>query len=87
MRKMLILGLTVALVLASGVLIPVANGQNSNYSVALIIAQGGLGDRSYNDSAFAGLTRSSPFPKKPKKISSMLILISKRLLRVKVWPN
>ena len=27
-----------------------------DYSVALIIAQGGLGDRSYNDLAFAGLT-------------------------------
>jgi basic membrane protein A len=30
--------------------------QGQDYSVALIIAQGGLGDRSYNDSAFAGLT-------------------------------
>ncbi|MCA9886689.1 MAG: BMP family ABC transporter substrate-binding protein, partial [Anaerolineae bacterium] len=30
--------------------------QDSDKRVALIIAQGGLGDRSYNDSAFAGLT-------------------------------
>jgi basic membrane protein A len=30
--------------------------QDSDLRVALIIAQGGLGDRSYNDSAFAGLT-------------------------------
>ncbi|MBN8595273.1 MAG: BMP family ABC transporter substrate-binding protein [Anaerolineae bacterium] len=30
--------------------------QESDLRVALIIAQGGLGDRSYNDSAFAGLT-------------------------------
>jgi basic membrane protein A len=56
MRKMLILGLTIALILTSGVFVPVAKSQDSNYSVALIIAQGGLGDRSYNDSAFAGLT-------------------------------
>jgi basic membrane protein A len=30
-----------------------------DYSVALIIAQGGLGDRSYNDAAFAGLTQAA----------------------------
>jgi basic membrane protein A len=32
------------------------HAQDSDMSIALIIAQGGLGDRSYNDSAFAGLT-------------------------------
>ena len=47
--------LAVALICVSGAPTPVAQGQ-SDYSVALIIAQGGLGDRSYNDSAFAGLT-------------------------------
>ncbi len=31
----------------------------SDLTVALIIAQGGLGDRSYNDSAFAGLTKAA----------------------------
>ena len=55
MRKMLVLTLVVALLFAGGVFVPSAKGQ-SDYSVALIIAQGGLGDRSYNDSAFAGLT-------------------------------
>ena len=34
-------------------------GQDSDKRVALIIAQGGLGDRSYNDSAFAGLTKAA----------------------------
>lgn len=33
-----------------------SRAQDSDLRVALIIAQGGLGDRSYNDSAFAGLT-------------------------------
>ena len=47
--------LAVALVLVSGAFVPSAQAQ-ADYSVALIIAQGGLGDRSYNDSAFAGLT-------------------------------
>jgi basic membrane protein A len=56
MRKhLLVLTLVAALVFAGGLYLPRAEGQ-SDLSVALIIAQGGLGDRSYNDSAFAGLT-------------------------------
>ncbi len=47
--------LAVALVCAGVAFAPTAQAQE-DYSVALIIAQGGLGDRSYNDSAFAGLT-------------------------------
>jgi basic membrane protein A len=55
MRKMFVLGLVAVLLIAGGVFAPAARGQDA-YSVGLIIAQGGLGDRSYNDSAFAGLT-------------------------------
>jgi basic membrane protein A len=55
MRKMLMFVMVVALVIGGGALLPAAQAQD-DYSVALIIAQGGLGDRSYNDSAFAGLT-------------------------------
>lgn len=50
----LLVVLTVFLVLVAGV--GVSRAQDSDLRVALIIAQGGLGDRSYNDSAFAGLT-------------------------------
>ena len=35
------------------------SGIGEGKRVALIIAQGGLGDRSYNDSAFAGLTKAA----------------------------
>jgi basic membrane protein A len=59
MRKVFILGLTVALILTGGILAPAANGQDSTYSVALITAQGGLGDRSYNDLAYIGLTKAA----------------------------
>jgi basic membrane protein A len=59
MRKMLILGLTIALVLSSGVLVPAVKSQDNTYSVALITAQGGLGDRSYNDLAYIGLTKAA----------------------------
>jgi basic membrane protein A len=45
----------VALAVSAGWFAAPAKSQDA-YSVALIIAQGGLGDRSYNDSAFAGLT-------------------------------
>lgn len=31
----------------------------SDYNVAMIVSQGGLGDRSYNDSGFEGLTRAA----------------------------
>ena len=55
MRKLIVLGLVLALALAGGAFAPTVKGQDE-YRVALIIAQGGLGDRSYNDSAFAGLT-------------------------------
>ena len=55
MRKMIMLVLVVALVMAGGVVMPAASAQ-SDYSVALITSQGGLGDRSYNDLAYIGLT-------------------------------
>ncbi len=55
MRKVTIFGLVVVLLMVSGLRAPAAKSQD-DYSVALIISQGGLGDRSYNDSAFAGLT-------------------------------
>jgi basic membrane protein A len=55
MRKMLMFVVVLALVVSGGALTPAVQAQD-DYSVALIIAQGGLGDRSYNDSAFAGLT-------------------------------
>lgn len=55
--KLLSRVLFVLLVLALGVAAAGAQDKDpSEYRVALIIAQGGLGDRSYNDSAFAGLT-------------------------------
>ncbi|MEW6578926.1 MAG: BMP family ABC transporter substrate-binding protein [Chloroflexota bacterium] len=55
MKRVAIATLVMALLLASAFAVPSAKSQ-SDLSVALIIAQGGLGDRSYNDSAFAGLT-------------------------------
>ena len=45
--------LLIAILLAG---LSTVQAQDSDLRVALIIAQGGLGDRSYNDSAFAGLT-------------------------------
>ncbi len=54
MRKLLVLIIVAALACAG--MVPAVKGQADDYSVALIIAQGGLGDRSFNDSAFAGLT-------------------------------
>jgi basic membrane protein A len=50
----LLVVLTMFLAVAAGV--GMSRAQDSDLRVALIIAQGGLGDRSYNDSAFAGLT-------------------------------
>jgi basic membrane protein A len=55
MRKMLLCVMALALVVSGGALIPAAQAQD-DYSVALIVAQGGLGDRSYNDLAYIGLT-------------------------------
>lgn len=52
MRFMVVLTVLLTLVIGTGM----AQAQESDLRVALIIAQGGLGDRSYNDSAFAGLT-------------------------------
>jgi basic membrane protein A len=46
----------VALVLLLALGTSALQAQDSDARIALIIAQGGLGDRSYNDSAFAGLT-------------------------------
>lgn len=54
-KRVVILSIVVTLILAVGITVGPAQGQ-SDLSVALIISQGGLGDRSYNDSAFAGLT-------------------------------
>lgn len=56
MRKQLLVLTIVAALVFAGVAIPSVQGQADDYSVALIIAQGGLGDRSFNDSGFAGLT-------------------------------
>jgi basic membrane protein A len=56
--RLAVLSIIVALVAASGGLATPTQAQ-STPRVALIIAQGGLGDRSYNDSAFAGLTRAA----------------------------
>ncbi len=50
--------LAFALVLCLGASLVTAQ-DDSDKRVALIIAQGGLGDRSYNDSAFAGLTKAA----------------------------
>jgi basic membrane protein A len=58
MRKIFVLGLVAAVVITSGVFTSTAKSQNS-YSVALIVAQGGLGDRSYNDLAYIGLTKAA----------------------------
>ncbi|MCD4685537.1 MAG: BMP family ABC transporter substrate-binding protein [Anaerolineae bacterium] len=55
MRKGLGLLLVVMLLVSGGMFTPRAEGQG-DLAVALIISQGGLGDRSWNDSAFAGLT-------------------------------
>jgi basic membrane protein A len=54
-RRMIVFVLLVTFVFAGIGFAPQAEGRQE-YRVALIIAQGGLGDRSYNDSAFAGLT-------------------------------
>jgi basic membrane protein A len=54
LKRISILVLALAL-LTGGFAVPSARGQ-SDLTVALITSQGGLGDRSYNDSAFAGLT-------------------------------
>jgi basic membrane protein A len=55
MRKSLVPILIVTLIVAGIGIVPRAQGAEP-YRVAMIISQGGLGDRSYNDSAFAGLT-------------------------------
>lgn len=55
MRRVLVAVLACVLVFSGVLAVPRARAQD-DLSVALIIAQGGLGDRSYNDSAFAGLT-------------------------------
>lgn len=55
MKKWMIISIVMTLALV--VALPARPAQSqSDLNVALIIAQGGLGDRSYNDSAFAGLT-------------------------------
>ena len=51
----IVLALAVVFVLGA----TLVHAQDSDKRVALIIAQGGLGDRSYNDSAFAGLTAAA----------------------------
>lgn len=50
------LGLSAVLLLILLATVSIVGAQGEDFRVALIIAQGGLGDRSYNDSAFAGLT-------------------------------
>lgn len=55
MRRIVGLVLVAMLVVVALPVLPRAEGQ-ADLTVAMIVAQGGLGDRSYNDSAFAGLT-------------------------------
>jgi basic membrane protein A len=52
LRLVVLCALLLTLLLGTSAL----RAQESDLRIALIIAQGGLGDRSYNDSAFAGLT-------------------------------
>ncbi|MBN2303042.1 MAG: BMP family ABC transporter substrate-binding protein, partial [Anaerolineae bacterium] len=54
-NKLVVLTLVISLLAVGGLFVPTVAGQ-SDLTVALIISQGGLGDRSWNDSAFAGLT-------------------------------
>ncbi len=54
-----ILGLMLVFVLALSSSYVTTRAQGGKKRVAMIIAQGGLGDRSYNDSAFAGLTKAA----------------------------
>jgi basic membrane protein A and related proteins len=54
MMKRSVLALLIILLVVFSV--HMVSAQGEDFRVALIIAQGGLGDRSYNDSAFAGLT-------------------------------
>src|SRR5258706_3581313 len=58
-KTLCILGILLVFVLAlpSGLL--TTRAQSAKKRVAMIIAQGGLGDRSYNDLAFAGLTKAA----------------------------
>ena len=63
----------IALALAAGMLVfRIATGQPvGTYKVAMVIAQGGLGDQSYNDLADAGLTRAeADFPIEAQRIQS-----------------
>lgn len=61
----------VFLILILGLLISSTGYAKSPLKVALIIAQGGLGDRSYNDLAFSGLTKAAQdFGIKVKAIES-----------------
>lgn len=57
-KKVIVLALVMTLVAAGGFFVPKTQGQG-DLNVALIISQGGLGDRSYNDSAFEGLTKAA----------------------------
>ncbi len=56
-RSFRILGILLVLALSSS--LATTHAQGGKKRVAMIIAQGGLGDRSYNDSAFAGLTKAA----------------------------
>lgn len=56
MNKSLRIALLLVLLVSMFVGAGATSAQDSDLRVALIIAQGGLGDRAYNDLAFAGLT-------------------------------
>lgn len=58
MRRVLVAVLACVLVLSAVLAVPRTLAQD-DLSVALIIAQGGLGDRSYNDLAFVGMTKAA----------------------------
>jgi basic membrane protein A len=60
MKKVASFVMALALVAAFfGAAAPTSHAQDAEYNVALIISQGGLGDRSFNDSGYEGLNKAA----------------------------
>lgn len=60
MKKFVVLVMALALVAGLfGAAAPTSHAQDAEYNVAMIISQGGLGDRSFNDSGYEGLTKAA----------------------------
>lgn len=60
MKKFIVLVMALALVAGLfGAAAPTSHAQDAEYNVAMIISQGGLGDRSFNDSGYEGLTKAA----------------------------